>query len=129
MKIPTLLIIAVSILGCATDAPRIDQYRYVAYSWTDGNIGDMIEAWGTPQGDYKEATDSYPGHARWRAFSRLGGATGDNSIRYHCDAIARFGANGTITEIEIRASKHCERYYKDFDSMLRPGVKPPPDGT
>jgi len=36
--------IAASILGCATEAPRIDQYSYVAYSWTGGNIGDMIEA-------------------------------------------------------------------------------------
>ena len=129
MKKLTLLMIAASILGCATDASRIDEYRYVAYSWTDGNIGDMIEAWGTPQGDYKEATDSYPGFARWRAFSRVGGAQGDDAVRYHCDTIARFGADGTISKIEIRAAKHCQRYYKDLDSMLRPGVKPLPDTT
>jgi len=126
MKNLALTLIVVLVCGCATDAPRIVEYRYVAYSWTDGNISDMMEAWGAPQSGYKDATDSSPGFARWRAFSRVGGAQGDNSIRYHCDTIARFGADGTISEIEIRASKHCQRYYKDLDSMLRPGVKPPP---
>ena len=129
MKKFTLPLIMVLICGCAADTSRIVKYRYVAYSWIDGNIGDMIEAWGAPQGGYKDATDSYPGHARWRAFSRLGGAEGDNSIRYHCDTIARFGADGTIAEIEIRASDHCQRRYKDLDSMLRPGVQTLPGAS
>jgi len=129
MKKITLPLIMVLVCGCATDASRIIEYRYVAYSWTDGNINDMIEAWGTPQGGYKEATDSYPGYARWRAFSRVGGAEDGSGIRYHCDTIARFGADGTITKIEIRASDHCQRYYKDLDSMLRPGVITLPDAT
>lgn len=124
-----LLMIVAMVCGCATDASRVVEYRYVAYSWTDGNIGDMIEAWGTPRAGYKNAADSDPGYARWRAFSRVGGAQGDDSIRYHCDTIARFGADGTISKIEIRASKHCQRHYRDLGSMLRPGVKPPPDAN
>ena len=129
MKNLALLMIAASILGCATEAPRIDQYSYVAYSWTGGNIGDMIEAWGTPKKGYEQATVDQPGYARWRVWSRFGRWETGGGIRHHCETVAVFGMDGTITEIEIRASVHCERYYKDLDSMLRPGVKPLPDTT
>ena len=126
MKNLATLLLAAFLCGCATDAPRVVEYRYVAYSWTGGNISDMIEAWGTPRAGHDEATPTTPGYARWRVFSRTGGGgNGDGRIRYFCDTIARFGMDGTIWEIDIRQSEYCHRYYKDLSSMLRPGVKPP----
>ena len=126
MKYLVLLLIAMLVSGCETNAPRIDEYRYSAYSWTDGNITDMIEAWGTPQSGYRDATDTTPGYARWRAFSRTGGQ-GGVGVKYHCDSIAHFGTDGMIIEIEIRRSDSCHRHYDDkLGMMLRPGVKPPP---
>ena len=128
MKTLATLLLGAVLCGCATDAPRIVEYRYVAYSWTGGNISDMIEAWGTPRAGHDEATAATPGHARWRVFSRTGGGgsgSGSGGIRYFCDTIARFDMDGTIYEIEIRQSDNCDRYYRDLGSMLRPGVKPP----
>ena len=130
MKLLSLLVFGLMLYGCATEAPRIVKYRYVAYSWTDGSIDDMIEAWGNPNKAYKKASEDEPGFARWRVFSRLGSREGSGGgYRYFCDTIAVFGEDGKITEIEIRHSDSCGRYYKDLDSMLRPGVAPPPGAT
>jgi len=122
-----ILFLALLVYGCTTSGSRIVKYRYVAYSWTDGNIEEMIEAWGTPNAGYEVATAEQPGRARWRAFSRGGsGEVGGSGVRYSCDTIAIFEVSGKITEIDILNSNSCHRYYKNLDSMLRPGVKPPP---
>ena len=120
-----ILFLALLVYGCTTSGSRIVEYRYVAYSWTGGNIEEMIEAWGTPKAGYEVATAEQPGRARWRAFSRVG-AREAPGYRYFCDTVATFDTNGEITEIDIRRSDSCHRYYKDLDAMLRPGVKPPP---
>jgi len=112
--------------GCETGGSRIVEYRYVAYSWTGGNIDEMIEAWGTPKAHYSRATATKPGSARWRVFSKVSGGDGSGGYRYFCDTIATFDAEGMITNIDIRRSEACHRYYKDLGSMLRPGIKPPP---
>ena len=130
MKLLALLACGMMVYGCATEGPRVVKYRYVAYSWTDGNIDDMIEAWGKPNRGFREASKDEPGFARWRVFSRIGGGAGSGGgYRYFCDTIAIFGGDGKIAEIDIRHSDSCGRYYKDLDSMLRPGVAPPPGAT
>lgn len=129
MKSIGLLVLAIMLFGCATDASRIDKYRYVAYSWVNGNIDEMIDAWGKPNRDYDKASENKPGLARWAVFSRAGNIEDGPAVRYHCDMTATFGNDGTIIDIRIRHSNSCHRYYKDLDSMLRPGVKPPPEGT
>ena len=130
MKLLTFLICGMTLYGCATEAPRIVKYRYVAYSWTGASIDDMISAWGKPNRGYRSASADDPGFARWRVFSRLGSREGSGAgYRYFCDTIAFFGRDGKIAEIDIRHSDSCERYYKDLDSMLRPGVAPPPGAT
>ena len=126
-----ILFLFVTVCACSTDATRIDPYRYAAYSWTDGNINDMIEVWGEPRAlDFQEATDDEPGYAVWRAFSRTGGGGqgGDGGIRYHCVMRAHFDTTGTISEVDIRRSDSCHRHYKDLDTRIRPGVKPLPSG-
>ena len=122
------LLIAILILAaCDTNPPRIDDYRYVAYSWTGGNIDEMIAVWGKPNREHEPATAGAPGKARWRSFSRVGtGGTGE-SYRYFCEMIARFDEAGSISEIEIVRSQHCRTLYGEgIRDMLRPGVKPPP---
>jgi len=119
------LLAALVLVACDTNPPRIDDYRYVAYSWTGGNIDDMVAAWGEPNRGNEAATDENPGLARWRYFSRAGEGMGHH--RYFCDLIVRYEPTGTISEIVIVRSDHCGSYYGDrIRSLLRPGVKPPP---
>ena len=121
----TALLIALLLAACDTNPPRIDDYRYVAYSWTGGNIDEMLAAWGEPNRGSGKAEDGHPGHARWRYFSRAG--EGMSHHRYFCEMIAHYDSTGTLAEIEIIRSDHCGTLYGDrIRSLLRPGVKPPP---
>ncbi len=116
-----------SLAACDTNPPRIDDYRYVAYSWTGGNIDEMIAVWGEPNREHVQASADTLGKARWRSFSRYGAGGTPDSYRYFCDMTAHFDADGKVSEIEITRSDHCGTFYGEgIRDMLRPGVKPPP---
>ena len=119
------LFATLALVACETNPPRIDDYRYVAYSWTGGNIDEMFAAWGEPNRGNQGATARSLGSAKWRYFSRAG--EGMSHHRYFCEMVAHYDTTGKIVEIEIIRSDHCGTHYGDrIRGLLRPGVKPPP---
>ena len=118
------LFLGLCLAACQSDGRRLDEFAYVAFSWTGGDLAQMTDAWGKPNGGYEKALDEENlGRARWRALANTGGSLG--GLAYACEIVVHFEPSGKIAEVVIVRSYLCKRHYgDDLSPLLRPGAKP-----
>jgi hypothetical protein len=98
---------------------RDDDYSNAALSWLGADIQEMLAAWPSPNTHCGSNTVGEVGCTWWRHFGP-GDHIGVAHLDFHCEVIARYDGFGVITEIDVRRSRYCYRFFNDrFDRMTR----------
>ena len=124
------LVIGLSFLvvsGCAqpdlSEPDGDDGYSIAARSWLGAEVNDMLAVWPNPNMRCGRYTPGQPGCAWWR--HKRGSERRDATFDYHCEAIVRYNADGIITDVDVKRSRHCHRRFRDdFSRMTRHLLEP-----
>ena len=125
-----IVIVIFAMSGCTTSGgvavSEQDRYALAAKSWEGASLPEMLAAWGPPNRAERPPKGETDGMAWWEYSSpKSGSDQHGKTYRYYCSTVAHFNSNLTITSIEVKSSRDCQRLYEgQFESMMRHRVKP-----
>ena len=109
MKTPLGLVVALTLVACASDSntTKVDRFTVIAKKWQGASINEMIRTWGNPRTLDQESPTGGAGTGNWAHFAGDGDSGGYGNRRMHCEATASFDAQGIITAIDV-ISQNCK---------------------